>query len=496
MDRRTFLRTTISAAAANTLLLDKTFSAAKTKNYRKLNTTKGKNPPNIIMIMAETMSANELGCYGNTEHETPNIDKLAENGIQFKTCWATAICIPTRAEIITGRYGFRTGWFHNMLRIPNGEPYRGQKLTRDNKIITEPLKKKGYATAFAAKWQLPGDPEEYDFDESNWWPGYFRDPKIKEKYLNEYDGFINPLGFTPDFWKPYLIHNQELVKTTEKDFAPDIWTDFINDFVKRNTEKNKPFFAYYAANLCHVGWDIHQNKHTFVTVPEVDENGNKTGGLTKGSYKSNIEYLDYLVGRIIKNLEELGIRDNTIIIFTSDHASDDYGKWFMVEERGQRVPMIVNCPGKIPANEKRNELIDFSDIFPTVCELAGASIPEDYVIDGHSFAPLLLGKTYKEREWIFSYVAEQRALRDKRWLLDGNNHFYDCGNKRNEKGYKDVTNSDNPEVIKARKKFQSILKQLPGPDLNNKYVQKCLKKIEKKKKKKPLYKKFKKAGKF
>ncbi len=453
--------------------------------------------PNIILIMAETLSAKELGCYGNKKHKTPNIDKLAKNGVQFQTCWATAICIPSRAEIITGRYGFRTGWFHNLLRVPGGEPYKMQKLTERNMIITEPLKKQGYATSFASKWQLPGDPGEYSFDESNWWPGYFHTPEMKKAYEEKNDGFRTPdYGFTPDFWNPFLVENGEVLKTTDEDFAPDIWVDFINDFAKKNAQKNKPFFTYYAANLCHSGWDVHQQRHCYVSVPEVDENGEKTGNITPGSYKANIEYLDYLVGKIVKNLEDLGIRDNTIIMFTADHGSDNYGKWFMVEERGIRVPMIVNCPGKVPPRGKCNTLIDFSDIFPTVCELGKGEIPSDYVIDGQSFAPLVLGKPFVERDWIFSYVGDQRAMRDRRWLLDGNGRFYDCGDDRDENNYKDVTGSNDPHVIAARNRFEKILENLPGPDLDNAYVQECLEKIEKAKRKKGLYDKFKKAGKI
>ncbi len=490
LSRRDFLRAVALTSAAAALPAGCMESSAVMLNQPP-------HRPNVILIMAETMSAKELGCYGNTKHYTPNIDKLAREGVQFNTCWSTAICIPTRAEIITGRYGFRTGWYHNLLRFPGGQPYKMQLLTERNMVIAEPLKKAGYATAFASKWQLPGDPGEYHFDESNWWPGYFHTPEMRKAYQEKNDGFRTPdYGFTPDFWNPFLVENREVLATTDEDFAPDIWVDFINDFARKNAAQNKPFFTYYAANLCHVGWDVHQQKHSAVSVPEVDENGNKTGGIVKGSYKANIEYLDFLVGKIVRNLEELGIRDNTVIMFTADHGSDDYGKWFMVEERGIRVPMIVNAPGFIRPMGKRDELVDLSDVFPTVCELANAPVPEGYVLDGHSFAPLLLGRPFTPREWIFSYVADQRALRDERWLLDGYGHFYDCGSSRDETGYKDVTDSMDPQVLAARRRFDRILENLPGPDLSEPYVQECLEKIDKKIKQKPLYQKFKEAQKL
>lgn len=490
MKRRDFIKIAAGSALAMTgsCLAKDSISAEKHKK------------PNIILIMAETLSARELGCYGHPDHKTPNLDRLAVTGLQFQTCWATAICIPTRAEIITGRYGFRTGWFHNMLRTPGGEPFKNQSLTKRNMIVTEPLKKVGYATAFAAKWQLPGSPKSYGFDEYNMWASTFKGADKKAYLEGGGQSNVNTVskstGITSDYWHPGLRHNGNYVQTTDADFAPDIWVDFINDFARRNNDKDKPFFAYYAANLCHSGWDCHLQKKGYVTVPQLDSNGNKTGRPGKSGYKANVEYLDHLVGRIVKNLEDLGIRDNTIIMFTGDHGSDKVGKWFCVEERGVRVPMIVNCPGKVPAMGKSDELIDFSDIFPTVCELASASILKDYVIDGHSFAPLVLGKAFKGRQWIFSYVAQQRQLRDKRWLLDGYDHFYDCGNNRDEKEYKDVSDSDDPEVLAAKKRFEKILKKLPGPDLNDPYVQECITKIEKIKIKKAIFPLLKKEGKL
>ena len=493
MKRRAFIKFTGQAALCFALALAMSGPAKGAEPSDKLK------KPNIILIMTETLSARELGCYGNSEIKTPNLDKLAATGVQFQTCWATPICIPSRGQIITGRYGFRTGWYHNMLRTPGGEPFNGQPLTERNMIVTEPLKNAGYATAFAAKWQLPGSPKSHGFDESNVWsPGLGKDMEAYlagggETYTNK---VTLASGKASGFWHPGLRLNGEYMPTTDADFAPDIWTDFIIDFARRKSAEGKPFFAYYAANLVHSGWDTHQQTHTYVTVPELDENGNKTGRPGESGYKANVEYLDHLVGRIVKNLEDLGIRDNTIIMFTADHGGDMVGKWFSVEERGTRVPMIVNCPGIIPPLGKRDELIDFSDVFPTICGLAGASIPEDYVIDGRSFAPLALGEPYKERDWIFSYVAEQRQIRDKRWLLDGYDHFYDCGDNRDEKGYVDVSESSDPEVIAAKNRLEVILKDLPGPDINDPYVQECITRIEKFKSQKKIYPLLQKEGKL
>jgi arylsulfatase A len=106
-------------------------------------------------------------------------------------------------------------------------------------------------------------------------------------------------------------------------------------------------------------------------------------------------------------------------------------------------------------------LLDFSDVLPTLCEFAGAKLPADYLIDGHSFAPVLRGEKDKGREWIFSFLLDRRFLRDRRWLLDGDGRFYDCGNRRDGEGYKDVTDSADPEAVRQR--FEVIMKNMPPP---------------------------------
>jgi hypothetical protein len=125
--------------------------------------------------------------------------------------------------------------------------------------------------------------------------------------------------------------------------------------------------------------------------------------------------------------------------------------------------MMANCPGLVKAAGPSDELVDLTDILPTLAELGGARLPAGYVIDGKSFAPALRGQTGLGREWIFSAYAVHRFLRDKRWLLDGDGRFYDCGNRRQETGYTDVTTSGEPEVRAARERFSQILAQLPGP---------------------------------
>ena len=399
-----------------------------------------------------------MGCYGHATYKTPNLDRLADSGVKFETCWATPVCSPSRAAILTGRYGFRTGWFDNDLRPHHDEP--GYDLTENNLVFSWLLRRAGYATAMAGKWQLSGQwPTmiyEYGFDEYCTWgliPG------------TDYDGPIEEIGMPlpgrpARYWHPAIVQNNQQLDTGPEDYGPDIFVDFVNDFVARH--QDGPFFVYYPMCLTHKSWDFDLNKYTYVPTPRLDAAGHRTAGRSDNTLKSNVEYMDHLVGRIVSNLDDLEIRNETVIIFTSDNATAGYGKDALGQEKGPRVPMIVNGPGYVAPIASSMELIDFSDVLLTLADMSGLTLPDDYIVDGKSFAPVL---RYEKglRDWIFSYCGDRRFLRDKRWLLDGHGDFYDCGNRRDEIGYKKVTASTDPEVTTARKRFEEILKNLPAP---------------------------------
>lgn len=411
--------------------------------------------PNFIVIMADDCSAREIGCYGNTKHKTPHLDKLAATGMMFKTCWATPICMPTRAEITTGRYAHRTRWYHNTMKPGAAAP--GGNLGKTNLTFAQLLKSAGYATAVAGKWQMHGTQEEYGFDESCMW---------KLQHGSTFDGPIEGkeaslLGRAARYWHPAIVRNGKQLKTTPNDYGPDIFTDFINDFARRH--KESPFLIYYPMALTHKSWDFDRKKNTWIPTPELDANGQKTGLKTKNTLKSNVEYMDHIVGRIVRNLDELGIRKNTVVMFTTDNGTSGYGKSNVSRERGPRVPMIVNGPGFIKPLGPVDALTDLSDVLPTLANLAGVAMPKGYEIDGRSIAPILRGQKKHVRDWVFCPYTDKRMIRDQRWLLDGDGRLWDCGQRRDEQGYKDVTDSNDPEVQAARKRFASILKTLPAP---------------------------------
>jgi arylsulfatase A-like enzyme len=412
-------------------------------------------------MMADDCSAKEFSCYGNTEHSTPNVDKLAQTGVMFKTCWCTPVCSPTRAEIMTGRYGFRTGWYHNKVKPKKGE--KGYVLSDDHLIFAQPLKKAGYATAICGKWQLAGTREEHGFDEWCMWEA-----------TEAFDGPVEgkpPKGRLPGraarYWHPAIVRNGVQLDTSDNDYGPNIFTDFALDFAERH--KDEPFLVYYPMVLPHLTWDFDANPQVlgWVAPPELDEKGRWTSRKSEPTLKANVEYIDHLVGRIAKQLEKLGLRDNTIIMLTADNGTAGYGKNQLPQEKGPRVTMVVNCPGIVKPIGASDALVDFTDIMATLVDLSGASLPDGYVADGRSFAPILRGEKKHVREWIFTYLRDKRFLRDTRWLLDGEGVFWDTHGSRDEglfgtAPYTDVTNSTDPEVVAAKKRFEKILEDLPA----------------------------------
>jgi arylsulfatase A len=450
MQRREFLKTTGLAMAG--LLLSQS----------KLLASSGGRPLNFIVIMADDLGAKELSCYGNTEHSTPNLDQLAETGMQFKTCYATPICHPTRFEIMTGQYGHHNGIYQFPGRA--GGPVAGSPVDDIARKVTfaQVLKRRGYATAHSGKWQLTGKIptliNECGFDEYCMW-AYKHNLPSGVKHTGGWEGKKG--GKTSRFWHPSIVKNKKYLPTGPDDYGPDIFTDFIIDFVKRNSAK--PFFVYYPMCLTH---------GPFYETPDTVKSEEGKFKNLRQNFKANVEYMDKLIGRIIYALETTGLRDNTVVFFTGDNGTGGRGKG-RTTELGARVPMIVNCPGVVKRLGVSNELVDLSDILPTLVDFAGAKLPRRHIIDGQSFAHLLQGRRGPTREWIYSYLGDRQILRTKRWLLEDNGpgnpgRLFDCGNSRDGTGYKDVTDSTDAEVLMAKKRFREILADKPLPVVKGK----------------------------
>ncbi len=428
-------------------------------------------PPNLVLIMVDDLGPEWISSYGGEGIETPNIDKLAEGGLLFRNAYSMPQCTPTRVTLLTGQYPFRHGWTNHW-----DVPRWGAGCHFDpehNLSFARLLRDAGYVTAIAGKWQIndfrvqPRILARHGFDEwSMWTGGEGGNPVSDERY-----------------WDPYIYTNKEASKTYSGRFGPDVFNDFLIDFVRRNS--GSPMLLYYPMALTH---------GPLVTTPH--EPFAKTA-LEK--HKAMVRYTDYLVGRLVKTLDETGVRDNTIVVFTTDNGTSRgirgslngrlvRGGKARLTENGPRQPFIVNGPGLVPVGVETDELTDFSDLFPTFCELAGVDVPAGIEIDGKSIATLVLGKaTSGPREWIaaMGYGAAKldatgvrgvddyapRVIRDKRYkvhVYDGKvRELYDLARDPDER--KNLLESDLPEHVAALQKLRAASETMPSKDARPRY---------------------------
>ena len=352
--------------------------------------------PNILLILADDMGYETVGVNGGESYRTPRLDALARSGIRFENAHSTPKCIPSRVTLMTGRYTFRTN--------------SGRKvLPPSEKTFADVLKRAGYATAVAGKWQLsrlkknPSDPVERGFDEYSLWAWH--------------EG--------PRYYEPWIWQNGKLLKKEVRDrYGPDWYSRFLIDFMEKN--RDRPFVAYYPMTLAH--------------SPDEYE-VSRPGG--QKSYGEMVEYADLIVGRLIDALDRLGLRERTLVIFTADNGSPDFvqskipGKVVsrarrMLGDTGTHVPFFASWPGTAPAGTVSAELVDLTDILPTLAELAGARLPQGVVIDGRSFAPQLQGQPGIRRAWIFTEWKRKSWIRNARWKLYAEGDFYDLDSDPDE----------------------------------------------------------------
>ena len=419
-----------------------------------------KRPPNFIVLLADDMGAKELSCYGNTGHHTPNLDRLAETGVKFETGYAAPICHPSRVMLMTGQYGCHNGVYNFAGRRGGPEPKSPvEDIAKSHVIFANLLKKAGYATALSGKWQLSGRQpnliRECDFDEYCMW-AYLADLPVGVKHTGGWEGTDQTKPSR--YWNPCIVKNDEYVPTKPDDYGPDMHHEFVVDFMKRN--KEKPFFIYYTMCLTHA---------PHMPTPDTLKPGMDRFKHSSENFKGCVEYADKLVGKLTAALDELGLRENTVVFFLGDNGTGGDGK-AEPTELGARVPVIVNAPGIVKQRGTTRELTDFSDVLPTMMDMAGVPLPQDRIIDGKSLAPFLVGKSETTREWIHSFIGDARILRTKRWLLEDNTplHYgrlYDCGDSRDGTGYREVTNEETPEVLAAKDQFKALIEKLPAPIL-------------------------------
>jgi arylsulfatase A-like enzyme len=421
--------------------------------------------PNILLILADDLGFETVNCYGGTSYKTPNIDALAKSGIRFANGFATPLCSPSRVELMTGRYGFRTGWI-NLIGRGEAEEVNDYFDPRKERTFAQVLKSAGYATAIAGKWQLcefqkhPDHANQCGFDESRCWAW-----QIDGKQTSRY-------------WAPILWENGQLRKLPADIYGDDLFSDFLIDFMKRH--KDGPFFAYYPMALVHAPHVPPPGSARAGAAQKAAAKGKKGRGRKAAeqsqdddtvvndpaNFPDMMAYMDKVVGKMILALDQLHLRENTLVIFTGDNGTDRRlssrmgdlvirGGKGTVTEVGAHVPFVASWPGTTPPGEVLPDLIDFSDVLPTLAELGGAQLPSGVTIDGRSFAPQLRGEKGSPRDWVFTQLGHRRFVCDQRYLLHEDGRMYDITNDLLE--HHDLAGSTQSEAVAARKRLQSAL---------------------------------------
>ncbi len=403
--------------------------------------SKGKTPPNIILIMADDVSPDKFGVYGQAGAvKTPNIDALGRQGVTFKTAYATAMCGPSRVQIMTGRYATNTGVYQNGIWTGTS---RKDVYSKHHNFV-QAVKQAGYKTAITGKWhagdQLPTD-TVIGFDEYSLWTGDHEAERLgaKEKFTGAFEDHKTPSRY----WQPSFTQNGTRLKTKKTDFGVDVETDFVIDFITRH--KQQPFLVYWPTVA------PHGTRKGMPTTPfrgTVGEMGKTKREETAARFDALIEYLDYSVGRVMKTLEEQGLADNTIIIFTSDNGTAVTAKTRGIE-RGVQVVSVMSGPA-IKSRGLTDELMDFTNIAPTIAELATGNKSQSSKFDGDSLVDFLTAKTEQTRPWIFGYISGSQIFRTKNYMLEALNpmmevpdgRLYATGEHRFQKGYQRLRPTD------------------------------------------------------
>ncbi|OWT54496.1 arylsulfatase [Candidimonas nitroreducens] len=373
--------------------------------------------PNIVLIVADNLGWGELGCYGGGALRgaaTPNIDKLAGEGLLLHNFNVESDCVPTRSALMSGRHPIRTGCLQS---VPPGLP---QGLKRSEITLAQLLSARGYATAHFGKWHLGDIPGRYPSDRGfDQWYGI---PRTTDE-----SQFTSTLGYDPSVADiPYIMRGvkgspSEKVKVYDLDTRRTIDEELVGHslaFMRDRHEAGQPFFLYLPLTHLH-----------FPTLPHKDFAG-RTGA---GDFADSMAEMDHRVGQICAAIDQLGVRQDTLLIFCSDNgpefrapyrgtAGPWRGTYHTAMEGSLRVPFIMRWPGRVPAGRNSNEVVHVTDLYATLAAVAGAELPQDRPIDGVDQLAFFTGQQEKSaREGFLFYIKnELRAVKWRDWKL----HFY------------------------------------------------------------------------
>lgn len=429
--------------------------------------------PNLVVIFSDDQGYGDLGCFGSQTVKTPFIDRMASEGIKLTSFYVAApVCTPSRAALITGCYPKRVDMaYGSNFAVLLAADSKG--LNPAERTIAEVLKDAGYATGIFGKWHLGDQPKflptRQGFDE------FFGIP-----YSHDIEPH-HPRQRRFNFPSLPLLEGEKVIEMNpDADYLTQRITERSIKFIEKN--KEKPFFLYVPYPLPH--HPIHVSPEFMETVPDSlktllsHENGSTDYTVRGGLYPYAISEIDWSVGQIIDTLKKLGLSENTFIVFTSDNGPDAgydrdglgsagplKGRKGSTFEGGMREPTVMYWPGVIPAGTTNDELMTTMDLLPTFAKLAGASLPENRVLDGKDIFPTLLGNRKTPHKAFFYYrLNDLQAVRMGEWKLHVSNANPEAlYNLENDIGEENNVIEENPEIaeklLKEILKFEKELKQ-------------------------------------
>ncbi|MBP9601639.1 MAG: arylsulfatase [Lutibacter sp.] len=463
--------------------LNSCVSAVANKKEQKEFVKSSPSKPNIIYILADDLGYGDLSCYGQEKFSTPNIDKLASQGMIFTQHYSgNTVCAPSRSALLTGMHTGHTPVRGNKEIQPEGQ----YPIPDDTYTMAEALKKGGYITGAFGKWGLG-------------YPGSEGDP-VNQGFDTFYGYNCQRLGH--NYYPYHLWSNKDSIVLSgnaghaKNEYAPNLIQKKALEFLEKN--KDTTFFMYVPTIIPHaelVAPEAIMAKYRGKFLPEKKYKGLDDGpDYRKSSYESQdephaafvamIEIMDTQVGEIMAKVKELGIEDNTIIVFASDNGPHTEGgadpKYFKssgplkgvkrdLYEGGIRVPMIIKWPGKIKEGAKTDLVSAFWDVFPTFSEIAGIAVPAN--LDGISFLPTLLNKPEAQKQheylyWEFHEKGGRQAVRKGKWkavkynVLKQPNAPIELYDLSQDVGEKNNIASKHPEIVKD---MERILKEARTP---------------------------------
>ncbi len=352
--------------------------------------------PNFLLIFADDLGFEGLGSYGGTDFKTPNLDALAKKSLRFERCYTSPVCTPSRMSLYTGTYVTKHG-YDTVLPV-----HMGTKKAVDFKnrwtTYAQIMRDAGYRTSVTGKWQLatlefhPDHIRNAGFDSWCVWQIWKDGAK------------------TTRYWNPTFNHDGKVREDIAERYGPDVLAEYVEDTIEAAVDAGEPFFIHHNMLLPH--------------TPLLETPDDKAAG-RKASLPNMVNYMDKIVGRLVKKVDELGVSDSTYIIFMGDNGTepDGYGDRKLADgtvihggkrdltEAGTHIPLLVSRPGKVAVGSTP-DFVDMADWLPTFCELAGVEVPKSDQFDGTSFASRIVAGETNSRDWVSGGISGKVSVFD------------------------------------------------------------------------------------